>query len=87
MSLETAIRKMTGMPAERLRLNDRGTIEIGRIADLAIFDPAQVIDKSTFDDPHNLSVGVNHVLVNGTPIISDGVHNNSRPGQVVRRGS
>ena len=87
MSLETAIRKMTGMPAERLRLTDRGIIEIGRVADLAIFDPAQVIDMSTFDDPHNLAAGVNHVLVNGKTIISDGVHNGSRPGRVLRRGS
>ena len=87
MSLETAVRKMTGMPAERLHLKDRGRIEEGLVADLAIFDPDEVIDRSTFDDPHQLSKGVVHVLVNGEPIISDGVHTGALPGRVIRRGS
>ena len=87
MSLETAVRKMTGMPAERLHLRDRGLVEEGFVADLAIFDPDEVIDRSTFDDPHQLSEGVRHVLVNGELVVSEGKHTGARPGRVLRRGA
>ena len=87
MSLETAIHKMTGMPAERLRLSDRGRIEKNCIADIVVFDPNTVIDHSTFDDPHKLSEGISHVLVNGSLIIVDGEHTQSRGGRVLRRDS
>ena len=87
MSLETAVEKMTGMPAERLRLRDRGRIEEGLVADLAIFDPDTVIDHATFEEPHQLSVGVRHLLVSGESVISDGEHTQTRPGRVLRRGS
>ena len=85
MSLETAVRKMTGMPAERLRLDDRGRVEEGLVADLTIFDPDEVIDRSTFEDPHQLAEGVHHVLVNGEAVISDGAHTGARSGRVLRR--
>ena len=85
MSLEDAVRKMTGMPAERLRLKDRGVIKEGMTADLAIFNADEVIDRSTFEDPHQLSHGMSHVLVNGQPIISDGISTGALPGKVVRR--
>jgi len=87
MSLETAVHKMTGMPAERLRLSDRGRIEKNCIADIVVFDPHTVIDHSTFDDPHQLSEGISYVLVNGNLIIVDGEHSQSRGGRVLRRGS
>ena len=85
MSLETAVHKMTGMPAERLKLTDRGRVAEGAIADLVAFDPDSVIDHSTFDDPHQLSEGVRHVFVQGEAVISDGSHTGARPGRVVRR--
>ena len=87
MSLETAVHKMTGMPAERLRLRDRGRIGEGLVADLAIFDPRGVIDRATFEDPHQLAEGVPHVLVNGELVVSNGKHTSARPGRVLRRGS
>ena len=87
MSLETAIHKMTGMPAERLAMKDRGRIEEGLVADLAIFDPETIIDHSTFEKPHQLSDGVRYLLVNGEAVISDGLHTQARPGRVLRRGN
>ena len=86
MSLETAVEKMTGMPAERLCLKDRGRVEEGLVADLAIFDPDTVIDRSTFEDPHQLARGVPHVFVAGEAVASDGAHTGARPGRVLRRG-
>ena len=86
MSLETAVHKMTGMPAARLRLPDRGRVAEGAVADLVVFDPDSVIDHSTFEDPHQLSEGVRHVFVQGEAVISDGVHTGARPGRVLRRG-
>ncbi len=86
MSLETAVEKMSGMPAERLGLKDRGRVEEGLVADLAIFDPDTVIDRSTFEDPHQLAGGVPHVFVAGEPVVSDAAHTGARPGRVLRRG-
>jgi N-acyl-D-aspartate/D-glutamate deacylase len=87
MSLETAVNKMTGMPAERLRLKDRGQVKEGYVADLAIFDPNTVIDHSTFEKPHQLSEGVTHVLVGGESVVLNGKHTQARPGRVLRRGA
>ena len=86
LSLEEAVYKMTGFPASRLSLRDRGTVTEGSMADLVVFDPDTVIDRATFDDPHQYPVGIPHVLVNGAPVISDGLHTGSRPGRVLRRG-
>ena len=87
MSLETAVNKMTGKPAERLPLNDRGQVKEGYVADLAIFDPDTVIDRATFEDPHQLAIGVEHVFVAGESVVRDGEHTQARPGRVLRRGS
>ena len=87
MTLETAVYKMTGFPAQRLGLGDRGLLEEGKAADIVVFDPETVIDRATFQDPHQYSVGIEHVLVNGTPVIDNGKHVGSRPGRVLRRGS
>jgi len=87
MTLETAIFKMTGFPAQRLGLPDRGRIAEGYKADLVIFDPETVIDNATFDVPQQYPNGIPHVFVNGEAIISDGQHTGARPGRVLRRGS
>jgi N-acyl-D-amino-acid deacylase len=87
MSLEEAIWKMTGMPAKRLGFSDRGRITEGFIADLAIFDPDEIIDHSTFDAPHQISDGVIHVLVNGELVVPDKVHTGVRSGRVIRRST
>lgn len=87
ISLETAVHKMTGMPARRLGLSDRGVLREGAVADVVVFDPSTVIDLATFEDPHRYPAGIPHVLVNGEPIIRGGVHTGARPGEVLQRGS
>jgi N-acyl-D-amino-acid deacylase len=71
-SLETAVNKMTGMPAQRLGLRDRGLVQAGFFADLTIFDPATVRDESTYPDPHRYPAGIPFVVVNGTVAVDDG---------------
>ena len=71
-SLETAVHKMTGMPAQRLGLRDRGLVQAGFVADLTIFDPATVQDESTYPDPHRYPTGIPFVVVNGTVAVDDG---------------
>ena len=84
MRLEEAIRKFTSLPASRLRLNDRGVLKAGLWADIVVFDPEQITDKATFSAPKQLSVGMQWVLVNGVPVIADGVATNALPGRVLR---
>lgn len=84
LRLEEAIRKFTSLPASRLRLNDRGVLKVGLWADIVVFDPEQITDKATFSAPKQLSVGMQWVLVNGMPVIADGVATNALPGKVLR---
>jgi N-acyl-D-amino-acid deacylase len=84
MRLEEAIRKFTSLPASRLRLNDRGVIKAGMWADIVVFDPQQLTDRATFSAPNQLSVGMQWVLVNGVPVISEGAPTKALPGQVLR---
>jgi N-acyl-D-amino-acid deacylase len=84
LPLEEAIRRMTSLPAENLRLDGRGRLREGAYADVVVFDPDEVRDLATPDDPHRYSTGVRHVLVNGTPVISEGEHTGARPGRFVR---
>jgi dihydroorotase/N-acyl-D-amino-acid deacylase len=84
MSLEEAVRKATSAPATRLSIPDRGLLREGFFADITVFDPATIADRSTFEQPHQLSVGVRHVFVNGTAVVRDGRHTNAKPGRVLR---
>lgn len=85
LTLEEAVRKMTSLPARRLRLTDRGVIRPGARADLVVFDPARVRDTATFTQPHQFCEGVHHVYVNGTPVIRDGADTGLAAGEVLRR--
>ena len=85
LSLSTAIKKMTSMPAQALGIKDRGSIEVGKQADLVVFDPATVLDKATFADPHQYPVGIESVIVNGVLTIKDGEHTGVRAGQILRK--
>jgi dihydroorotase/N-acyl-D-amino-acid deacylase len=84
LALEEAVRKMTSFPAARLGITDRGLLKAGLMADIAVFDPATIIDKATFTDPHHYSEGVRYVLVNGRVTIANGVHTGVRAGRVLR---
>jgi N-acyl-D-amino-acid deacylase len=83
LSLETAVHKMTGMCAERLRLRDRGRIAPGFAADLAIFDPATVRDEATFADPHRFPRGIPYVVVNGAVVVDEGRFHPAGTGRIL----
>jgi len=85
LTLPEAIRKMTSLPARRFKLNDRGLIRRGYKADLVIFDPNQIIDRATFENPELTAEGVKRVFVNGTEVWSEGRVTGSRPGKPLRR--
>lgn len=81
--LHTAIHKLTALPADNLRIKDRGMIKEGYFADVVVFDPATIQDNATYDRPHQYATGVKHVLVNGLAVLKDGEHTNARPGKIV----
>ena len=85
LALEDAIRKMTSLPAQTLRLVDRGGLRVGAYADITIFDPQRVIDKATWENPHQYPEGIAYVIVNGKVVISRGKHTGALPGYVLRR--
>jgi N-acyl-D-amino-acid deacylase len=82
--LEAAIRRLSALPAENLKLDRRGALRPGNFADIVIFDPASIQDHATFEQPHQYATGVRDVFVNGVQVLSDGEHNGAKPGQVVR---
>src|SRR4029079_12051290 len=84
ITLEDAIRKMSALPAQKMRFADRGVIKSDLWADLVVFDPATVADLATFDTPNQLSVGMDYVLVNGVPVIAAGKATGARPGKILR---
>jgi len=84
LRLEEAIHKMSGAVAQRLSLADRGVLMRGMQADIAMFDEDEIGDRATFEAPHQLSVGVRDVWVNGVRVVRDGTHTGATPGQVVR---
>jgi N-acyl-D-amino-acid deacylase len=84
MTLQEAVRKMSALPAETLRIERRGRLRTGYFADIVVFDPAKVRDLATFEKPHQYATGVIHVLVNGVQALRDGEHTGAKPGRVVR---
>ena len=83
LTLEEAVRKMTSSVAERLRIRDRGQLREGFFADVVVFDPVTVHDRATFTDPHQLSVGIEWVFVNGQPVVAEGTHTGALPGRTL----
>jgi dihydroorotase/N-acyl-D-amino-acid deacylase len=83
MTLEEAVRKMTGGVAARLGLRDRGLLREGLYADVVVFDPATIIDLATPEKPHQLSRGVSQVFVNGVQVVRDGMHTGATPGRAL----
>jgi N-acyl-D-amino-acid deacylase len=85
ISLEHAIRSMTSLPAAVFGMTDRGVISEGAAADLAIFDPAKIVERATYTDPHRLAEGMSYVIVNGQVVIEEGKFTSARPGRVLRK--
>ncbi len=81
--LEDAIRKMTSAVANRLSIPDRGLLKEGMFADVVVFDPATIADRATYEKPHQLSVGVKEVYVNGIAVVHDGQVTGAKPGRIV----
>ena len=86
LDLPTAIHRMTGMPAAKFQLRDRGTIRPGAFADLVVFDAARINDAATYGDPRQAPTGIRAVYVNGIAVARDGQHTGARPGRGLRRG-
>ena len=84
LTLPDAIRKFSALPAQRMRLTDRGVLKQGMWADVVVFDPAKITDKATFENPNQFSVGMEYVLVNGVPVIESGKMTGALPGKVLR---
>jgi N-acyl-D-amino-acid deacylase len=85
LTLEQAVRKMTSLNAEKLGITDRGLLKEGKKADITVFDAARVIDRATFENPHQYPLGIEHVLVNGVPVLEKGEHTGARPGRILRK--
>jgi N-acyl-D-aspartate/D-glutamate deacylase len=84
LTLEEAIKRMTSMSADQIGQRERGRVAQGMFADLAVFDAATIADRATYTDPHQYSVGIHHVIVNGVPIIRDGVLTGATPGRALK---
>jgi N-acyl-D-amino-acid deacylase len=84
ITLTEAIRRLTSLPADNLKLDRRGRLEKGYYADIVIFNPETIIDHATFEKPHQYATGMLHVFVNGTQVLKDGKHTGAKPGRVVR---
>ena len=84
MPLEDAVRKMSSAVATRLSIHDRGVLREGFYADIVIFDPETVIDRATYEEPHQVSAGIRDVFVNGVAVVREGEHTGAKPGMIVR---
>jgi len=84
LTLQDAIRKFSALPAQKMRLTDRGVLKQGMWADVVVFDPEKITDKATFENPNQLSAGMDFVLVNGVPVIAEGKMTGKLPGRVLR---
>ena len=83
ITLQEAIRKLSGLPATNLGLDHRGFLQVGMFADVVVFDPNTIGDRATFEKPHQFAVGVKHVFVNGAQVIKDGEHTGAKPGRAL----
>lgn len=83
-TLENAIHRMSTLPAQRLRLNKRGALQVGNFADVVVFNPNTIQDHATFTEPHQYATGVVHVFVNGKQVLANGEHTGSTPGRIIR---
>ena len=83
ISLSEAVRRLSGLPSTNLGLDRRGFIKRGMFADLAIFDPKTIIDRATFENPHQYSEGMKHVIVNGVQVLKNGEHTGATPGRAL----
>ena len=86
LTLEAAVHRATGLVADTFGIRDRGVLEVGRAADVVMFDPVTVIDEATFLEPQRFPTGIGTVVVNGTLVVEHGEHTNARPGRVLRGG-
>jgi len=84
ISLEEAVRRLSGLPARNLGLENRGLLKVGMAADVVVFDPEKIADRATFEQPHQYAVGVKDVFVNGVPVLKDGEHTGVTPGRALR---
>ena len=84
ISLQEAVRRLTSLPAENLSIKDRGSLKEGYFADITIFDPASIQDHASFAVPHQYSTGMQHVIVNGVPVLTGGEHTGATPGRFVK---
>jgi N-acyl-D-aspartate/D-glutamate deacylase len=82
--LEEAIRRLTSLPADTLKITDRGRLTVGQFADVVVFDPKTIADRATYEQPHQYAVGMQHVWVNGAQVLKAGEHTGAKPGHVVR---
>jgi N-acyl-D-amino-acid deacylase len=83
ITLEDAVRKMTSLAAQQMGIRDRGIIREGMKADIIIFDPKTITDRSTFEQPHAYSEGVKYSIVNGKVVLDNGTHTGARPGRII----
>jgi len=83
ITLQEAIRRLTGLPAANLGQDRRGLIKEGYFADLVVFDPETTADRATYENPHQYATGVKHVLVNGVCVITNGEHTGAKPGRAL----
>ena len=83
ITLQEAVRRMSGLPATNLGLVERGFLKEGMFADVVVFDPATIADHATFEKPHQYATGVKHVFVNGVQVLKDGEHTNAKPGRAL----
>ena len=80
LTIEQAVQKMTTIPAQRMKLTDRGQLKVGLKADIAVWDPETIQDRATFTDPHHYSIGMKYVIVNGVTVLNEGMMTENRPG-------
>jgi N-acyl-D-amino-acid deacylase len=83
ITLQEAVRRLSGLPATNLELDHRGFLKVGMFADVVVFDPKTIADHATFENPHQYSIGVKHVLVNGIQVLKDGEHTGAKPGRAL----